>query len=141
MTPGQVFLAATAFVVNITYHIKLQYTPRQLVLVHDMVLNNPSINDWEYIRRCKPSQKIKITKIKMQISNGLTIECVIKHQYAIKRQENLRSRTKAPTKLPKSWIMGMSPYAGAPWNNAYIFHRLNPLMINNQIDIVLVTLN
>ena len=42
-------LAATTFAVRITHRTTLQATPEQLMFVHDMILNNPFITDWEAI--------------------------------------------------------------------------------------------
>ena len=47
--PWSGILAATAFAVQSMYHTTLQATPCQTVFRRDMILNTPSIADWEAI--------------------------------------------------------------------------------------------
>ena len=49
--PYSGILAATAFALWSMYHTTLQAMSGQLVLGHEMILNNPFITEWEVIRR------------------------------------------------------------------------------------------
>ena len=51
--PWSDILAATDFVVRITYHAMLQYMPGQLVLVYYKILNTLFVADWESMMKRK----------------------------------------------------------------------------------------
>ena len=50
MAQGAGILAANGFAVQSTYHNMLQYTPNQLMLWCDTILNSTFICYWEYFR-------------------------------------------------------------------------------------------
>ena len=66
--PWSGIISDTDFAVPSTHHTKLQATPGKMFFVHDMIINNPFITEWEDIRRRKNNQ-LKKFKSKIKTTN------------------------------------------------------------------------
>ena len=97
--PWAGILEAIYFAVGSTYHTTLQSTPVHMVFGCNMILNTPSIDDWESISICEQELIDKNNQNENKTCKPHYFRVRDKVLVHNKKQKNMSICTKSPTQL------------------------------------------